>query len=71
MKEVEDVREKGESLRCACAERWCRKGTKMSTVFLGKAFAWQKRVIFVKRKKITTEVMFALRMNKSCKVESC
>ena len=40
--------------------------------FLGKTFAWQKLcVIFVKSKKITAEVMFALHMNKPCKVERC
>ena len=33
VKEVEGVREKGESLKWACAERLCRKGAKMSKVF--------------------------------------
>ena len=42
------------------------KGQKCQKCFLGKAFVWQKLcVIFVKRKKITAEVMFALHMNKS------
>ena len=37
-----------------------------------KIFVWQKLcVIFVKSKKITAEVIFALRMNKSYKAESC
>ena len=50
-------------------QKW---GKNVKSVFLGKTLAWQKLcVIFVKSKKITAEVMFALRMNKSCKVESC
>ena len=50
-----------------CAE----KGQKCQKCFLGKAFVWQKLcVIFVKSKKITAQVIFALRMNKSCKTES-
>ena len=47
------------------------KGQKCQSVFLGKTFPWQNFVIFMKSKKITAEVMFSLRMNKSCKVESC
>ena len=66
VKEVEDVREKGESLKWACAERSFRKGVNMSKVFFRKNFAWQNLcVIFVKSKKITAEVMFALCMSKS------
>ena len=47
-----------------CAE----KRYKCKKCFLGKTFAWQKLCfIFVKSKMITSEVMFALRMNKSIK----
>ena len=73
LKEVEDMWEKGESVKWTCAKRSCRKGEKMSKVFfLGKAFSWQKLcVIVMKSNNITAEVMLALHMNKSCKVESC
>ena len=51
-----------------CAE----KGQKCQKCFLGKTFLWQKLcVIVTKSNNITAEVMLALRMNKSCKVESC
>ena len=48
------------------------KGQKCQKCFLGKTFLWQKLcVIVMKSNNITAEVMLALRMNKSCKVESC
>ena len=48
------------------------KGQKCEKCFLGKTFSWQKLcVIVMKSNNITAEVMLALRMNKSCKVESC
>ena len=48
-----------------------KRGTNVKSVFLGTTFAWQKRcVIFVKSKKITAQVILALRVNKSCKMES-
>ena len=44
---------------------------KCQKCFLQKTFAWQKLcVIFVKSKKITAQVILALRVNKSCKMES-
>ena len=51
VKEVEDVREKGESLRCACAERLCRKGAKMSKVFFRKSFCMAKTCYLCEEKK--------------------
>ena len=72
LKEVEDVWEKGKSVKWTCAKRSCRKGQKCQKCFLGKTFSWQKLcVIVMKSNNITAEVMLALHMNKSCKVESC
>ncbi len=63
--------------RRKCEVNLCQKvvqkrGKNVKSVFLGKAFSWQKLcVIVMKSNNITAEVMLALRMNKSCKVESC
>ena len=81
LKEVEVVREKGESLKWTCAKRLCRKKAKMSNAvvvflvcfwFFLKTFVWWKlNITYMQSKKITAEVMFALHINKSCEVESC
>ena len=47
LKEVEVVREKGESLKWACAERLCRKGAKMLKVFLRKNFCVAKTLYYL------------------------
>ena len=61
LKEVEVVREKGESLKWTCAKRLCRKKAKMSNAvvvflvcfcFFWKTFVWWKlNVIFMQSKK--------------------
>ena len=68
--EVEDVREKRERLKWASAKRSCRKGAKMSKMFFRKKLCIAKTYL-CESKKITADMMFALPMNKSCKVESC
>ena len=47
VKKVEDVREKGESLKWACARRSCRKGAKMSKVFFRKNFCVAKTLSYL------------------------
>ena len=63
--------------RRKCEVNLCQKvvqkrGKNVKKCFLGKTFSWQKLcVIVMKSNNITAEVMLALHMNKSCKVESC
>ena len=47
VKEVEDMREKEESLKWACAERSCRKGAKMSKVSFRKKFYMAKTLCYL------------------------
>ena len=58
VKEVKDVREKGESLKWACAKRLCRKGPKTLCYLCEeeKDNCWND---------------VCISMNESCKVESC